>query len=402
MAKNALPQQQDPVLTKLQAARTRLILEKPFLGTLVLHLPLIEADPQWCKTTAISPKSLFYNHEYIEGLNIEETQFVLAHEALHCALVHFNRREQRHKMRWDVACDYAINPILLAEKLIAPRGILYEKSFEGMTAEEIYPYVAEHPEEGPMDQHLDDDQGKGDAPLPHPQQAEGNAPTKGQGGGAKPKALNTDEKDRLKTQWQQRCASAAQMALQSGKLSAGLTRLLDHLLQAQLPWRMLLARFISQTARDDYSYTRPSSRRGDPAIFPSLRSAQINLVVIVDSSGSIQTEELREFFAEINAIKGFVRARVLLHSCDSALAAAGPWIYEPWEDFVSVDAITGGGGTDFRPAFTWAQQLSPTPDLLVYFSDANGPFPNAAPDFPVLWLIKGKTPVPWGQRVQLN
>jgi hypothetical protein len=31
--------------TKLAAARTRLILEKPFLGALVMHLPLKAADP---------------------------------------------------------------------------------------------------------------------------------------------------------------------------------------------------------------------------------------------------------------------------------------------------------------------------------------------------------------------
>ena len=37
--------------TKLAAARTRLILEKPFLGALVMHLPLKAADAKWCKTT---------------------------------------------------------------------------------------------------------------------------------------------------------------------------------------------------------------------------------------------------------------------------------------------------------------------------------------------------------------
>ncbi len=38
--------------TKLAAARTRLILDKPFLGSLVMHLPLKAADPKWCETTA--------------------------------------------------------------------------------------------------------------------------------------------------------------------------------------------------------------------------------------------------------------------------------------------------------------------------------------------------------------
>ena len=38
--------------TKLAAARTRLILDKPFLGALVLRLPMQEAGSGWCRTTA--------------------------------------------------------------------------------------------------------------------------------------------------------------------------------------------------------------------------------------------------------------------------------------------------------------------------------------------------------------
>ena len=38
--------------TKLSAARTHLILDKPFLGALALRLPLVAADPGWCRTTA--------------------------------------------------------------------------------------------------------------------------------------------------------------------------------------------------------------------------------------------------------------------------------------------------------------------------------------------------------------
>ena len=64
-------------------------------------------------------------------------------------------------------------------------------------------------------------------------------------------------------QWQQRLAGAAQQAMQAGKLSGSLARLVDHLLQPQLPWRMLLARYLTAIARDDYSYMRPSRREGE-------------------------------------------------------------------------------------------------------------------------------------------
>ena len=59
-------------------------------------------------------------------------------------------------------------------------------------------------------------------------------------------------------------------------------------------------------------------------------------------------------------------------------------------------------GTDFRPVFDWVARQDHRPELLIYFTDAEGEFPAAEPDYPVLWLVKGRTPVPWGQRIQLN
>ncbi|MCK5091828.1 MAG: hypothetical protein KAR30_04790, partial [Gammaproteobacteria bacterium] len=39
---------------------------------------------------------------------------------------------------------------------------------------------------------------------------------------------------------------------------------------------------------------------------------------------------------------------------------------------------------------------------LIYFTDAEGLFPEQEPEYPVIWLIKGKAAAPWGQRIQLN
>ena len=150
--------------TKLSAARTRLVLDKPFLGALVLRLPMIEADPKWCQTTATDARSFYYNPDYIDALSLDQTQFVLAHEALHCALSHFARRLHRNKFRWDVACDFAVNPLLVNDGLTPPPGALFEESYEGMTAEEIYPYIDENNSDEPMDRHVYDDEqesGKG-------------------------------------------------------------------------------------------------------------------------------------------------------------------------------------------------------------------------------------------------
>jgi len=217
-----------------------------------------------------------------------------------------------------------------------------------------------------------------------------------------PAELSPQEQEELSIQWQQRLAGAAQQAMQAGKMGGSMQRMVDFMLQPKLPWRMLLARYMTASARDDYSYSRPSSRRGDPAIFPSLRSAQINVAVGMDISGSVDDKEMSEFLSEVNAIKGSMRARITLLPCDAELAEGAPWIFEPWEEINLPSSLKGGGGTDFCPVFEWLDLQDQIPDLLVYFTDCKGRFPEVIPSYPVIWLVKGKDKVPWGQRVQLN
>lgn len=430
---------QDKIQTKLAAARTRLILDKPFLGALVLRLPMKEASPEWCPTTGTDARHFYYNPEYINSLTLAQTQFMLAHEALHCALSHFSRRHHRMLHRWNLACDYAINPLLVEDGLTPPYDTLIMDEYKGMTAEEIYPLLQEDDSQETIDQHLYDENSDGsgdgdqedepppDNPPPEQQQEKEqqkqpkDLSEQGESGGRnpdrqhdnadnqprpgaspQPPPLTPEEREPLEVQWQQRMAGAAQQAIQAGKMDGAMARMIDHLLQPRLPWRMLLARYMTSTARDDYSYMRQSRRSQGNAILPSLHSSQVDVVVAVDTSGSIHDREIQEFLSEISALKGQMRARVTLIPCDATIAEGAPWVFEPWEALSLETEISGGGGTDFRPVFQWVEEQSTKPEILVYFSDLEGQFPELAPAYPVLWLVKGKEKPPWGQRIQLN
>ncbi len=428
----------DPA-TKLAAARTRLILDKPFLGALVLRLPMIEAGP-WCKTTATDMKSFYYNPAYIGRLSLSQVEFVLAHEALHCALAHFVRRGHRIQRKWDLACDFAINPILMNDGLKPPPEAVVLNQFENMSAEEIYPCLDDSLDNETLDQHLYDNNAEGaqngqsrePPPEDAPQDRQGRdgggsqpkneEPQENQGDGARPdpqqgksgrKAgvddrqdnlpvpLTAQEREELAQKWQQHLASAAQQAQQAGKLGGAMARMVDAWLEPKLPWRTLLAHYFFDQARNDYNYMRPSRREGD-MILPSLKSPQCDLIVAIDTSGSIGEEELSEFLSEINAIKGALPVRITLLACDARLAEGAPWVFEPWEEFRLPRTFTGGGGTDFAPVFEWVERENLRPDALVYFTDADAEFPKQPPSYPVIWLVKGKKPVPWGKRIQLN
>jgi len=401
----------DETLQKLTAARTRLILDKPFLGALVLRLPLTSASSDWCPAVATDARELFYNPQYIAQLNLSEVQFVLAHEALHCGLSHFARREHRNRRRWDVACDHSINQMLIDDGLTPPSAALVNPDFNGMTAEEIYPLIPDDTDEEPLDQHLYDGLNSGDNDSSvdtNSTEDDSRQDLDSDSGHQQPEAteqppqLSAQERDELQTQWQQRLVGAAQQATQAGKMSDSVARLVNRLIHSSVPWRTLLARFMSNSTRTDYNLMRPSQRREGDAIQPSLYTPSTDVVIALDTSGSIDDEELNAFVTEVNAIKGLVNARVTLLACDADLDPQGPWVFEAWQQLEFPGKLSGEGGTDFRPVFSWLHRKSIKPDLLIYFTDAVGRFPEKSPPMETLWLVKGAGEIPWGQRIQLN
>lgn len=390
---------------KLASARTRLMLERPFIGALVLHLPLVPSPR--VRSMATDARAVHYNPGYVGALSFAETQFLLAHEALHCALLHFARRGHRVRDRWDRACDYAVNQLLADDGLRPPDEALWNPAYRGMSAEAIYPLLTD---EGrpTLDEHWF---GGGDAaartvgvsppaagePLADAAFMAAHRDGFEELAARAPTAAAAD----LAEAWQERLAAAAVEAYESGRLGASWRSVLGDIAEPRLAWQALLERFVRAVARDDYSFARPARREGD-AILPGPSSAEIELVLALDTSGSIRLEDFRRFVEEIDALKGQVRARVTLLACDMRIAPGAPWRYEPWERIVLPDGLAGGGGTRFTPVFEWIEANGARPDALVYFTDALGEFPALEPPYPVLWLVQGNAGVPFGERVPLN
>jgi predicted metal-dependent peptidase len=66
--------------------------------------------------------SLFFNPDFVDTLSAAELARVLAHEVADPALQHHTRRGDRSPKRWNMACDYAINPLLIDAGLLIPLG----------------------------------------------------------------------------------------------------------------------------------------------------------------------------------------------------------------------------------------------------------------------------------------
>jgi predicted metal-dependent peptidase len=126
---------------RIQKARTALLLDHPFFGSLLFRLGGRVSNS--IQTMATDGVSLFYNPAFVETLNAAELAGVLAHEVMHPALQHHTRRGDRDRKRWNIACDYAINPMLLDAGLTLPKDVLIDHRFRGMSAERIYNLIEE-------------------------------------------------------------------------------------------------------------------------------------------------------------------------------------------------------------------------------------------------------------------
>jgi predicted metal-dependent peptidase len=416
-------------VTRLSAARARLLLERPFLGSLVMYLPLKPASPSWCKTIATDARFIYYNPSYVLARTLPELQFLLCHEALHCALGHGHRRSHRIKRAWDVACDHAVNLLLTEEGMQPAPGCLADTIYKGLSAEEIYPLLDKATDAEPIDLHAFDFVGRAEIgalsqPKPGASKAQsevggdegwsdaGNiAPSNPSGGAMQPADVGSAQDDRpdfgaadataLASLWRGRMMAAAQAARSHGALNRTWRRIVDESVAAQVPWSAILATRIMALARADYTYQRPSRREGD-AIFPAQSQSEPRIVVALDTSGSVGVEEMRQFAVEVDALKGQIRTHVTLLACDDRLAFGSPWDFPPEKPFVLPEDLGGGGGTRFTPVFDWLDQSGLMASMVIYFTDALGEFPEAPPLVPVLWLVKGNAPTPWGERIQLN
>ena len=122
---------------KMTRARTILMLDQPFFGSLVLRLKMVE-DPH-VSTACTDGRQVRYNpHWFNEVLTDNQRVGVLAHEVLHLSNGHLWRVGDRDFRKFNIAGDYAINPIVIEAGMKLPEGLLNDPAYKNMSAEEIY------------------------------------------------------------------------------------------------------------------------------------------------------------------------------------------------------------------------------------------------------------------------
>jgi predicted metal-dependent peptidase len=418
---------------KLTRGRVQLILKQAFFGTLSLRLKLIPGD---LPTMATDGSRIVYNPAFVDELKPAELEGTLAHEVLHCALGHQCRRGQRDPELWNQAADLAINPILIGNGFVLPAEALIDPAFANLSAEEIYARLLRRKseEDGATKPQQQANAGGGTAtgaqgtdstvpstpkrdasPQPVPDQrgrttGEAVGPTSMRPGGFGEVWDATDEhgqpaspaeKRRQEHEW----GIAAEQALRSAKAwghePAGIGRPLSESRQSQQDWRAILRDFVAATTPCDYRWTPPNRRYIASGLYlPSVERRGLGEIVIaVDTSGSIGKLELEQFAGEISAISEEAQPEAIhVVYCDAAVQCAQQ--FGPSEP-VRLEP-KGGGGTDFCPPFKWVAENNITPVCFIYLTDLCCHSYPEAPEYPVLWVTDSRRTALFGETLQIS
>jgi len=358
-------------------ARSRLILDNPFFGTLCLRLKPVERND--IDTGATDGKHLFYNPTWFEKLRPEERIGFLAHEVLHVVFMHHTRRQERHAEKWNVAADYVINLILKSNAFILPSGGLLDEQYADMTTEHVYSILPEPPEGFGA---LLIAKGAGDV-LDHPD------------------AGSSESVGAIESQLTVAIQQAAEQARAQGKLPANMQSLIEDIIKPKVDWRAVLARFLRANTNSDFSWTRPNRRFIWQGMYlPSMYNPCLEEIAIaVDTSGSVSDEELQTFTSETSHIlRELSPERIHFIQCDTEVHKDDEYTRESLPLKVEYQ---GRGGTMFSPVINYINEKHPRVAALVYLTDLGSNDFGDQPPYPVLWVTTEKGEAPYGEIIEI-
>ena len=393
---------------KITKARVQLVLHEPFFGTLVLNT--IPTPTDQVEVAATDGHRFYYNPENCKDLDVEELKFIAAHEAMHCAFEHMKRRGRRDHDLWNAAGDYVINLALTDAGFRMPKlpANLLEKAKKAGIKEDNLGLIDEKHRGKNADVIYTElfNSGKkikcGTCVLIYPKdgkEGDGKSGDKNKGGSS-PRKITLGEGDDKVPDWPVVLAQAAHKARMQGTLPSYLEEFINQMLNPKVPWNEMLRQYLTKFTKEEPRWSPPSKKFLHKRIYlPSMRGETAEIVIGIDTSGSVGSEELQQFYGEVDAIRRTYRMKVWMIYVDAEVHRVDE--VEPWDDLNF--KIVGRGGTDFRPCFKEIEKRGIVPDVCIYLTDGDGSFPKDAPEYDVLWVLsKGKRDVPFGDTIIID
>lgn len=321
------------MMDTLSNAKVRLMLRKDTAFYISVLLQLDVYFSEEVDTAATNGLYIKFNPNFFNALNKDEQIFLLMHEVLHVAYMHKGRLEDKDLNKWNQATDHCINLFLIKQGYTFIKGGLADPIYAGMSADEIYALLPDSSESNSLGNDL----------VP----------------------CDTADVSKIEDMVVQ-AVQAAQMQKQEGSVPKDISRWVHDKLYPQLPWEVLLAKYISTKAEEDFSWLKRNNYYAD-FYAPDLYSEQLDLVAVyVDCSCSVTQQEFDQYLAEILAIKETLNPKTLeVVSFDTKINSV-----QVIEDSASFDiSLVGGGGTCLTDV---AKRVNSTkPDVCILFTDGH-------------------------------
>lgn len=370
-------------LKKISQARIDLVLGRDakavFFASVAMRLRMEPGDAGGqIDTAATDGKRIIFNPAFVADLSREEMVGLLAHEVLHVTNAHHARMGARDPQQWNIACDYAINPILRDAGLKLPSGGIFpgdQKLAEGLSAEEYYAQLSKLP--------------------PRP---DGDGADPGRSGGVMTPGQGTPAEVRQAEAEAKQLAAAAEQAVKNsgrGELPSGISKQIEKLLNPAVDPRTVLREFVTKQAKNDYAWSRPNRRYVHQGLYlPGLHSEELGKVVLsVDESGSVSDAQLSimaGWMAEI--LEVFPTAELVILHHDTRVGCVEEWTAADGPLELTRKC---SGGTSHVDVFKVIERDHADAACVVCLTDLDTDFPSEAPALPVLWMVVGgNTSVP--------
>ena len=409
----------------MEQLRSELYLDLRYLNAALGALALTPADE--LHNLATDGARLCYDPAWAVELYRSNRRYLLRaylHSVLHCIFRHPWLRGKRDPDLWGLACDIVVEEVLDTIKipsLTRPVGWLRQKTYRTLHSEcslvaagPVYRWLtAREPEElNALQREFFCDSHRlwpKDTDSPQSQMQ-----------GRRWEQLGREAQLTMQQAGRQAGESAGAQAMQAQIEAAHSRRLYKDFLRRFAVWRE--EPHLDDDAFDLGYYTYGLRTYGNMPLIEPLETRESkkirDFVIVIDTSestaGELVKAFLRETFGLLKTGESFFRqCNIAVMQCDDAVREL-TFLHDTdaLDCYAAGMTLTGGGGTDFRPAFEKINALCADGTLrdlqgVLYFTDGKGVYPARRPNYDVafLFLENGAPPPdvpPWAMKLMLS
>jgi predicted metal-dependent peptidase len=326
-----------------------------------------------------------YGNKFISKLTDQELRALVLHENLHVALKHIGRfknefKDNPHLM--NASADYVVNDVIthLNDKSLCklPDGGLYHDKFHNWSVKQVYDYLKKENSERAKNAQSLEGEGSGDGDL---QGGKGDGNSQG-GKGMPTKTLDEHDfsaSEQMTPEQVGELSDKIDRALRQGGILAGrmgskMPRAIEELLAPKIDWRHELRDFVTSSTKgsDEFTWRRFNKRlMANDIYMPSLETENVGeLIIAIDTSGSIGSLELTEFASELASICSVCSpsgVRVLWWDTE----VHGEQKFEPsqYGNIAGLLKPLGGGGTHVSSVSEYINKHKIVAEGVIVFTD---------------------------------